>query len=511
VRRAVQLLRALRMVLRATWTLFIIMLVAEPLASSAVDNLRLLVHLTPCNSSDSMQQWVLSLDPASTIRSVGSGLCIANQTERPLEAVGLAASCGQKESMFRYLSAHAGYGQLRLVQAGKCLQAHNKKNVIGGHFLFGECVESPSDDYEDQLFAVNATSGQIASISEPGFCLNADPMALPKLPIHPEAIISHGFGDMNIAFHFAFSANLVGVCAHDSQPYHCAVQRFPADALVPQTVQSSVPYCSGCPENLTLLYDHCKNHPEWVDVGALTGYPNSISGTLIDSVANIYNASVYLSRAECAVYGVTSMINTWAMYGQMTEDPASQIQYRDMCGADSPVPYPYRTSPDPFVESECLRHTFQEGLKLSRILGRALQPPAAVGKRENSRVFRQNAFLDDFNVGFDTIGYYYVPSKCRPGAAEDASCLLLVNWSGCGGADPFDWNGTLARYAESNGIVLLAPRIKGQNNISLTHPNAYEVARGCWDSYGQTGPLYATQQGPHLSSGWRMVQQMIRV
>ena len=82
------------------------------------------------------------------------------------------------------------------------------------------------------------------------------------------------------------------------------------------------------------------------------------------------------------------------------------------------------------------------------------------------------------------------------------------NWMGTG-ADPWDWNATLPRYAESNGIVLLEPKMKGGNNVSLTYTNAYEVRRGCWDSYGQTGKEYATRSAPQIASGWNMVQQIL--
>lgn len=160
------------------------------------------------------------------------------------------------------------------------------------------------------------------------------------------------------------------------------------------------------------------------------------------------------------------------------------------------------------MEAECLQHVLGPRSKLARLAKRALRPPAAAGKRENSRAFRQSSFLSSFDVGFDTLGYYYVPDVCQSEAGPNR-CTLLVNWHGCGGLHPWDWNGTLARYAESNGIVLLAPKMKGNNNVSVSHKNAHEVTRGCWDSYGQTGPDYATKAGLQIASGWRMVQQVV--
>ena len=47
-------------------------------------------------------------------------------------------------------------------------------------------------------------------------------------------------GDMAIQMHVAFSSVIKGTCGFDAQPYHCAATRFPNDALVPQSAESSV-------------------------------------------------------------------------------------------------------------------------------------------------------------------------------------------------------------------------------------------------------------------------------
>ena len=470
--------------------------------------LEMLLHLVPCNDSDPWQQWrgvALQGKPAA-LQNVGSKLCLSEIREQPAKVVGLSsAACNASGSE---LMMRRGSGEIILASSGQCLEAAYERGVQGVYFLYSDCYGNGSPSYADQRFKIHR-SGLVESVSLPGFCMHADQFELPTLPVQPGAVISHGFGDMNIAFHFANSAGLAGVCGHDSQPYHCAVQYFSGEALVPQTPESSVPYCSGCPDGWTLLYDHRKNHDEWVDVGKLPDYPRGSSK--IDGVENVYNSSVYLSRAECGTYGKNSVVNTWAMYAQMVQNPTEQILYRDMCAADSPVPYPYESSPDPFVEAECLQHVYGPKSKMVRTTGRPLRPPAPVGKRENSRAFRQSPFLDSFDVGFDTLGYYYVPDMCQPGRSRPAKCSLLINWHGCGGLHPWDWNGTLARYAESNGIVLLAPKMKRDNNVSLSFTNAREVARGCWDSYGQTGEDYATKSGLHIASGWRMVQRVLGV
>ncbi|CAE8614897.1 unnamed protein product [Polarella glacialis] len=73
--------------------------------------------------------------------------------------------------------------------------------------------------------------------------------------------------DFAVQFQVAYSASVQGAAIFTGQPYSCAVMRFPLDQLVPE--KSEVPNCIGCPPNETLVYDHCKGHPDWVDVKML--------------------------------------------------------------------------------------------------------------------------------------------------------------------------------------------------------------------------------------------------
>ncbi len=38
--------------------------------------------------------------------------------------------------------------------------------------------------------------------------------------------------------------------------------------------------------------------------------------------------------------------------------------------------------------------------------------------------------------------------------------------------------------------------------------NCQEIARGCWDGYGQLGEDYVLQSAPHMRSVWRMVSHL---
>ncbi|CAE8698844.1 unnamed protein product, partial [Polarella glacialis] len=66
--------------------------------------------------------------------------------------------------------------------------------------------------------------------------------------------------DFAVQFQVAYSASVQGAAIFAGQPYSCTVMRFPLDQLVPEN--SEVPNCIGCSPNETLVYDHCKGHPD---------------------------------------------------------------------------------------------------------------------------------------------------------------------------------------------------------------------------------------------------------
>eukprot|EP01062_Namystynia_karyoxenos_P038083 TRINITY_DN2767_c0_g1_i1.p2 TRINITY_DN2767_c0_g1~~TRINITY_DN2767_c0_g1_i1.p2 ORF type:complete len:398 (+),score=71.86 TRINITY_DN2767_c0_g1_i1:86-1195(+) len=326
---------------------------------------------------------------------------------------------------------------------------------------------------------------------------------LPRLSIDPRGITTNGHssgGDMAVQFHVAFSAHISGVCGFDAQPYACAATRFAGDALVPQSDESSVPNCKGCPAGQTLVYDHCKNHPEWVDVGKLPDYPRRTCGNgglpgCIDDVTNLYNTSVYLTRGECRTYVGGAEVNTFAMYAQMTLEPQRQIKYTDTClpnGTHLPID----------TELECLRHVYS---------GVELAPPRSSAAPFPLEMFDQTPFIDDSSVGIAKDGWIYIPSSCRQNATNATACRLMVFFHGCGGCHIPELSATHARYAayaESNKLVMMHPCIQNKNNVSLKHKNAYEIARGCWDGYGQLGTDYALQSAPHMRAVWNMVRHV---
>ena len=311
-------------------------------------------------------------------------------------------------------------------------------------------------------------------------------------------------GDFAIQMHIAFSSQIDGVCGQDAQPYHCAATRFPNDNLVPQSNESSVPFCDGCPPGFTLVYDHCKGHPQWVDVGMLPDYPRRVCGDggkigCIDDVNFLQNTSVFLARSECRTYIGGSEVNAVALYAELTNEPNESILYFDDCNPDG-------SNKPNNTNAMCMQHV------LPRITNRTLNPPVPK-KDSNSSLgswirFNQNEYIDDFNVGFDDAGWLFVPETCKKGE----KCTLMISFHGCGGCgdggppgvDGFDG------YAASNGIVVLKPCIRYYNNASQTYPNSMEIERACWDGYGQLSSQYALQSSPHMRNVWNMIKEVSR-
>jgi len=114
------------------------------------------------------------------------------------------------------------------------------------------------------------------------------------------------------------------MCGGDAQPYRCAATKFEGDALLPQTRESSVPHCIGCPTNTTIMYDHCKSHGHWVNTTqlvenaqALATCANATDTDCVDDFENLKDAKVYLSRGECRTYTGNAVENTKDVYEKL--------------------------------------------------------------------------------------------------------------------------------------------------------------------------------------------------
>jgi len=291
--------------------------------------------------------------------------------------------------------------------------------------------------------------------------------AAPRLNITRGGVVTAGCshaGDFAHQTHITWSSLVDGSCVFSGQPYHCAVTKFPGDQLVDATNSSSVPNCDGCPDGKTLIYDHCKNHPQYVDVGMLPDYPRRACGQnpikiqdCIDDVANLFDDRVYLFRPthdRCYLKGAVA--NVQALYGQLLTNPDEQVKFVN----DQPFPHTLPTNSTPYFNhsdpagfdgpGECLRWVYP-GLTW-----------AGEYKDANVVEFNQSYYMDDDGVGINTKGFLYVPDVCKPGrnGPTNDGCKMVVITNGCGdfgGGDDKDW----AKYGETNGIVVLKPCVGG--------------------------------------------------
>ena len=146
--------------------------------------------------------------------------------------------------------------------------------------------------------------------------LASAPPPLPRLRIAADGVSVSGLSsgaDFVVQLQVAFSSVVRGVGVFAGQPYHCAVHRFPGEVTVPpcwgthedgshpgctnSTPAPNVPFCENCPAGRTLLYDHCKGHPEVVNVSELLSYAREQAalGT-IDPLESLAGTPVYFYR-----------------------------------------------------------------------------------------------------------------------------------------------------------------------------------------------------------------------
>lgn len=250
-----------------------------------------------------------------------------------------------------------------------------------------------------------------------------------------------------------------------------AVTKFQYSAEVEQTQSSSVPNCDGCHENKTLIYDQCKNHPQFVDVGLLPDYirracdPKNLE--CISDPANLFSDRVFLfqpSKDRCYLDGAVA--NTHALYAQLVEDPENYLNYVD----DQPFPHLLPTNSTPYFNEtepagydgpgECLRHVFDDPNMLA----------AEDIDMRNLFVFDQTEFFteneEDPNqntngTGANDFGAVYIPKSCRAGGTT--KCKLVIGANKCGGDNPGFGDGetAFAKYCELNNIVYLQPCVGG--------------------------------------------------
>jgi len=336
------------------------------------------------------------------------------------------------------------------------------------------------------------------------------PRKLPTLDING-AVITAGCSntaDFAHQLHVAFSSLITSSCIFSGMPFHCAVTRFPNDYLVAKSKSTAANiHCDSCPENGTLIYDHCKNHPKWVDVNVLGAYA--------ETAANVDDPRVHLADARVFSFGPThdrcyqppAMENV-ANFHLRYARTSSQVKLVE----DQPFPHTLPTNTTPYYNhsegagydgpGECLRH----------VIGFDKPLHWAVPKYDESlwQVKDVSEFVHDYGVGMWPWVWLMVPPQCQRGP-----CHLLVLPGACGPTKALGGPGgsdhDFARYAVVNDIVILKP-CQGNPLIDQTRfPDNHENVRGMVDVYGQLTPEYATQKGGQMQPIGNMIKRLLGV
>jgi len=332
---------------------------------------------------------------------------------------------------------------------------------------------------------------------------------LPKLNIDSASVAAAGCSntaDFSHQLHVAFSSLVTAACIFSGQPFHCAATRFPNDYIVSKTPSTAAGiHCDGCPDDGTLIYDHCKNHPHWVNISLLAEYA--------ESHPDVDDPVTHLGSARAFVFGPThdrcyqppAMENVASFYKRYAKDP-SQIKLVE----DQPFPHTLPTNSTPYFNhstpagydgpGECLRHVFGHSTPLL--------PAVPELEGHHWQAFDQTEFIAEGSkgMGIMPLGWLFVPPACKQGK----KCKLLVLPGGC--VAPFSGTGgshdDFARYAIVNDIVILKP-CTGPFIDKKRFPQNHENLRGMVDVYGQLSPEYATQKGGQMQPIGGMLRRLM--
>lgn len=337
----------------------------------------------------------------------------------------------------------------------------------------------------------------------------------------PESIFVSGLSsgaDFAAQFQVAYSANVSGAAIFAGQPFRCAITRFPKDELQPPNPE--VPICVGCPPNTTLIYDHCKHEPSWVDVSELKAVAeNNFKDKLIDDPSNLNNTGVYCYRGtEDSHYAPGSVAKTAEFFTQFASSP-NNVKLVDDVPSGHAYPLP-GTCPWPcglgataniIPFQNCRYDGIGEALKhIYSTLGKPIRT-LKDWFWDSLFWFDQEPFWGNRNITrLEKYALIYVPKRCASSQnAPLKRCNLMVNFHGCGFVFPGTYEMLVTQlnlnaWAEANDIVVLYPRLGAIGTTA-------EQKQGCWNVYGQTGVDYATKNADQMAAIWQMVSSLTKL
>jgi hypothetical protein len=341
---------------------------------------------------------------------------------------------------------------------------------------------------------------------------------LQELNIDPGTVVMTGLGDsadFAHQFHIAFAKMVSGACIFSGQPFNCAIAGNAGDSI---EWHAQILADGGAASSKN---DHCKSNPDVVDVGSLVDYPRRHCGQNPISVQECFDDINFVKRSRVFLFrGSNDMVskpgaveNVDGLLAQMITDPSKAIK-REISTLAFGHEVPLKSTP--FVGSklpagydgpaECLRHVYD-------MLPGTLRSGNA--SAANWQMFNQTEFTGDKAVGFQQMGWVYVPERCQdmnqqgPGSAP---CKLLVRPGKCTppALDVAPDVAEFANYAEANAIVLLAPCLGGPVD-KRAFPHASDIEQGKLDVYGQLDKNYVQQSAPHMRAVGKMVRRVLGI
>ena len=120
----------------------------------------------------------------------------------------------------------------------------------------------------------------------------------PQLRIQRGGVLTTGVRTAG-TWPFSFMSRLVqidGSCVFSGQPYRYATSfKFPDDCIVPQSDDLAC-HSATAAQLMPLIYDHCKNHPQWFDTKTLKGVASAgAQAGAIDSLKTFATSCVCVS------------------------------------------------------------------------------------------------------------------------------------------------------------------------------------------------------------------------
>jgi len=261
----------------------------------------------------------------------------------------------------------------------------------------------------------------------------------------------------------------------------------------------------------------------------LAEYTKSISGNLIDDVANVAKHNIYAFSGELDAVVNQGVMKKLVTYYGMIGANSSRIQTNFNVPAQHSFVTDHYGHPcydfeSPFINNcnfdlagAIMKHIYGDGLKnrveqvesnvsscffkkfffFKKLVELVLKKTPCF-RNKQLKTFSQEAY-NPSSAQLDTEGYIYIPTGCQ---SNKTACYFQVLFHGCKQGKEFI-NDIYARHtgmnewAEANNMIILYPQVKS---------NGGQNQNGCFDWWGYADAQYHTKKGLQMTAIAKMVQ-----